>query len=74
MPSALCPVQASLHSRVSENMISFLFVSAIAHDTYLSRHFERVNLVKGNDCDAFLQLAVLEQLLADLLVLNDNIV
>jgi len=55
-------------------MISFLFVSAIAHDTYLSRHFERVNLVKGNDCDAFLQLAVLEQLLADLLVLNDNIV
>lgn len=41
---------------------------------YLSRHLVRIDLVERNDSDTLLQAAVLEQLFANPLVINNNVI
>ena len=43
-------------------------------ETYLCRHFERVDFVQWDDGDAFLEAPVKEELFPDELVFDDNIV
>ena len=73
MLSGLCLVQVLLRWRVSGTHNQLPSHPRINKIIYLSRHFERIDLVKRDNGDAFLQLAVLQQFLADLLVFDDHI-